>query len=144
MSRRAHTFLDASVIIFYCAAIFYLSSITVSHTPVYPFPGFDKLAHAGLYGGLALLVSRFVYGDLRRSPVSAMLIAASFTVLYGFSDEIHQSFVPTRQAEASDFAADMAGALLAVAAWYFIFRPKRRPALLLQAQTEKVTDDVQV
>jgi VanZ family protein len=99
-----------------------------------------------LYGGLALLVSRFVYGDLRRSPVSAMLIAASFTIFYGFSDEIHQSFVPTRYAQASDFAADMVGALLAVGAWYVIFHPKRRPALLLQAQphNEKVADDVQV
>jgi hypothetical protein len=146
LSRRAHAYLDASAIVFYCAAIFYLSSIPIDCAPVYPFPGFDKVAHVGLYAGLGLLVCRFAYGDLRRNPVSTMLISASFTILYGFSDEVHQSFVPTRYAAASDFAANMAGALLAVAVWYFLFRPKRKPLLLLQAQpqTEKVADDVQI
>ena len=93
-----------------------------------------------------MLVCRFASGDLRRNPTSAMLIAASFTILYGFSDEFHQYFVPGRFADPADFAADAAGALLATALWYLIFRPRRRPLLLLQAQlqTEKVTDDVQV
>jgi VanZ family protein len=118
----------------------------LTHLPSYPFPCFDKLAHVGLYGGLAMLVCRFAAGDLKRSPISAMLIAAAFTTLYGFSDEIHQSFVPERFPDAVDFAADIAGALLAVAMWFVLMRPKHRPMLLLQAQpqTEKVTDDVQV
>ncbi len=146
MNRRTHAILDASAIVFYCAAIFYLSSRPISYPMAYPFSGFDKLAHAGLFGGLGMLVCRFAASDLRRAPAPSMLIAASFTTLYGFTDEFHQYFVPGRFAGPADFAADTAGALLAVMLWYFLFRPKRRPALLLQAQpqVEKVTDDVQV
>jgi hypothetical protein len=146
LSRRAHTFLDASTIIFYCAAIFYISSIPITDPVTYLFPGFDKIMHIGLYGGLALLVCRFAANDLRRNPASAMLIAASFTILYGFSDEIHQSFIPERLADPADFAANIAGAVLAVVLWYAVFRPRHKPMLLLQAQpqTEKVTDDVQI
>lgn len=146
MSRRTHTTLDALAIAFYCAAIYWLSSMPLTHPPSYPFPGFDKLTHIGLYGGLAMLVCRFAAGDLKRSPISAMLIAAAFTTLYGFSDEIHQFFVPERSADPADFAADIAGALVAVVLWYLLMRPKPGRLLLLQAQskTEKVADDVQV
>jgi VanZ family protein len=134
LSRRVHFSLDLASIIFYCGVIFFLSSIPRPVPPVYPFPGFDKVAHVVLYGGLGILVCRFLANDLRRAAPASMIVAAAFTTLYGLSDEIHQAFVPGRIAAASDFAANTAGAVLAVLAWYYILRPKGRPALFLMAQ----------
>jgi VanZ family protein len=39
-------------------------------------------------------------------------IAVLTTVLFGLSDEFHQSFVPNRVADVLDFAADSLGAFL--------------------------------
>ena len=146
MSRRTHFILDASTIIFYCVTIFILSSSRIEGPPMYPFPGFDKFVHMGLYAGLAMLVCRFLANHLRRSAPAAMILAATFASLYGLSDEIHQNFVPTRNASASDFIANTAGAVLAVLVWYFLARPRKKPALLIMTDPprEKSTDDIQV
>ena len=146
MSRRVHIILDLAAILFYCAAIFYLSSLPMDAPPAYPFPGFDKLLHVALFGGLGLLVCRFLARDLRRSPLAAMLIAATFTSLYGLSDEIHQLYVKGRFGTAGDFAANTVGAILAVVLWYYLMRPRRRPSLLIltEATQEKSGNDVPV
>jgi len=39
-----------------------------------------------------------------------MLLSVVSASLYGISDEIHQSFVPFREAEVADVIADMLGA----------------------------------
>ena len=44
------------------------------------------------------------------------ILLAVIGVLYGLSDEIHQSFVPNRECTLSDFLADAIGVLLALAA----------------------------
>lgn len=136
--------LDIAAILFYCAGIFFLSSITMYELPSYPFPGFDILGHIAIYAGLAMLVCRFLANHMRHSAPAAMLIAVTLTTLYGLSDEIHQSFVPGRFATAGDFAADAAGAAMAVVLWYLLMRPSRRPLILLQAElpAEEVDDDV--
>jgi VanZ family protein len=43
--------------------------------------------------------------------------AALAAVLYGLSDEVHQSFIPGRDASVGDVVADALGALLGAAAW---------------------------
>lgn len=146
MSRRIHFALDFAAIVFYAGAIFALSSIPQIEPPVYPFPGFDKVAHLVLFGGLGMLVCRFLANDLRRSAPAAMLVGATLTTLYGLSDEIHQACVPGRIASYMDFAANAAGAVLAVLFWYFVLRPRRRPSLLLLTEVsgDKAEDDVQV
>ena len=96
LSRRVHAIADMAAIVFYAGTIFVLSSYELDRLPDYPFSGFDKLAHAALYGGLGILACRFLANDLRRSAPAAMIIAATLTSLYGLSDEIHQFFVPGR------------------------------------------------
>ncbi len=79
-----------------------------------PFPGADKLAHAAwffLLGLLAYRAGRSAEGWSRRRAVAAVLLAAT---LWGASDEAHQAFVPGRDVEAADLAADVAGAALGV------------------------------
>jgi VanZ family protein len=43
-----------------------------------------------------------------------MLLSAISATLYGISDEIHQSFVPFREAEVADVIADTIGAFSGV------------------------------
>ncbi len=82
-------------------------------------PFFDKLLHTGGYGLLGLLFcrafrSRWPAAPGRSLARSAVLSAA----LFGLSDEIHQSFVAFRTADAWDVLADAVGAALGVG-FYF-------------------------
>lgn len=95
--------------------IFLLSS-QPDLSPITPFrfQGMDKVAHAVAYGICAILVRRAALP----SP-GATLIGWLVPVLYGTTDEFHQSFVPGRDMSFWDVVADAAGAALAlmIAAW---------------------------
>ena len=76
-------------------------------------PGSDKIAHAGWFFLLGLLVWRAARdgeGWPRRRTTLLLIFGA---LLWGISDEAHQSFVPGRAVEAADLAADVAGAAVA-------------------------------
>ena len=73
---------------------------------------FSSAAHALEYAVLAVLLA-FALEGRRRSLLVAFLVA----VLYGISDEFHQSFVPGRTPDPWDVACDAAGALAALALW---------------------------
>jgi VanZ family protein len=88
----------------------------LSHQPQLPhvsfaFEGIDKLIHAGVYGTLTLSLL-LADGVPRRAWLWAVAAA-----LYGVTDELHQSFVPGRQADVMDLVADVGGATLAAALW---------------------------
>jgi VanZ family protein len=86
----------------------------------------DKVAHALLYSGLGFLVARALTGG-RRQHVSFWLAIATVAAvtLYGLTDETHQLFVPNRQFDLKDLAADLVGASIGTAAqWLWgIIRP---------------------
>ena len=65
-----------------------------------------KLVHLVVFGMLAALL-RWALPAIR----GRWLVAFVGAVLYGISDEIHQSFVPTREGAAIDIAVDAVGAL---------------------------------
>jgi VanZ family protein len=97
------------------AAIFYLSSIP-------DIPIAEPLAISGHsigYFVLAVLVVRALAGGLpRRIGVRVAAIALLVTVVYGISDEFHQSFVPGREASVYDVVTDAIGALAGtIACW---------------------------
>ena len=85
----------------YMGLIFHLSSLPGGQVGI-PAP-WDKLAHLAEYAVLGFLLGR---GSGRVSL--AFLVAA----LYGATDELHQAFVPGREASALDWLADAAGAFL--------------------------------
>lgn len=107
---------------------------TMSHQQVTPDPGpwflgNDKLNHALAYAVLALLLFAALRFGLDWTPRGAALLAFVLASLYGVSDEVHQSFVPTRVTELNDWLADAAGAALATGAAWLVTRMRiARPA----------------
>jgi VanZ family protein len=77
----------------------------------------DKAAHAMEYAGLGALTLRALargkLAGVRRGVVIGALLVAVF---YGLSDEAHQYFVPGRDCDLRDVAADAFGAGVAVGA----------------------------
>ena len=80
---------------------------------IFSFPALDKIAHALLYGGLAGIVSIGLWrSNETLRPAFHFGIPVVFSVLYGFSDEIHQIYVPERSFEFMDLLADGIGATI--------------------------------
>jgi len=92
------------------------------------FPHADKVVHALEYAVLAFLSAR---AFLRTRPAWAAgrvaLASAALAAVYGATDELHQSFVPEREAALADLAGDAAGALAGAGLWASVCR--RRAAL---------------
>ena len=114
MSRRARLVLWAPVALL-LSYEFYLSS--QSSLPSLTFgvevQHFDKLEHFTYFfvmGALLVRAARFGEGWTARRTALLLVAAAS---LYGSLDELHQSFVPGRDAEAGDVLADTLGATAA-------------------------------
>lgn len=87
----------------------------------------DKITHALAFGLLAALAYFAVRVGHRARPPVAALLAWLVATAYGGADEIHQSFVPTRQPDWYDWMADATGAFLAVLSLALIeMLPRRR------------------
>lgn len=79
------------------------------------FHGLDKLLHACAFGSLAFTLSYWFAADKwLTKPFRYFVVVCLITACYGISDEIHQIFVPGRDASIYDWFADCAGAVLAV------------------------------
>lgn len=95
---------------------FFLSAQSPSGLPGFG-PWFwqkDKVEHAFYFfvtGVLAVRAARAGEGWGRTKTAVFLLLAA---VLWGCSDEIHQSYTPGRDVEIGDVLADVAGVALAV------------------------------
>ena len=97
-----------SLTILYMLLIFYLSSLP---RPIkYELaPGMDKILHLFEYAILGYLLEV----SLKKSQVRAYLIVAWLIgSFYGVTDEIHQSFVPGREASFIDLIADSLGSFI--------------------------------
>ena len=120
--RRARRFLPAAA---YYAIIFYLSSR--SKFPVEsPFSGFDLLAHVGLFGLLGLLLGWALLPPGGRGTLGRAGWAVGLGLLAGVADECHQLFVPGRNADVWDAAADVLGVAVGVGLSAWLARRARR------------------
>jgi len=98
----------------WAAIIFVSSSIPSARLPHLTVFGIDKLVHFGIFFVLCLLVHRG-FRHQSRFPVLArygLALSILATMLYGVSDELHQSFVPGRNPNVFDVIADGVGGLL--------------------------------
>jgi VanZ family protein len=104
----------------YMLVIFILSSMPHLKPPDLGFRPVDKVSHALEYGVLGVLLFRTAAFRYTFSP-RLFIILVCIGVLYGISDEIHQSFVPHRVSSVWDVAADSVGivlGLLAARLWH--------------------------
>lgn len=103
--------------------IFFLSHQPGTFFGPYSFDGVDKLAHFVIYSILSLSVIYAFTGKYRikkkRLVVGTVMIVG---LLYGVSDELHQTFIPGRFSTISDVVADVAGALFVCLIWLFFTR----------------------
>ena len=107
------------------AVVFWLSSLS-------DVPGsrlfWDKAIHALIYAGLGVLALRAFHGGFTEPRPAPTLLAASAVILWGVSDEFHQSFVPGRDASGWDVLADAIGFAFAVGVVALLTRRSARPA----------------
>jgi len=91
------------VLMLYAAGIAALSHLSFGGGEGWtPFVGFDKLFHAAEFA--------LFYALAWRSTGRRRLLSLLLTAVYAASDELHQAFVPGRDASAFDFLADIGGA----------------------------------
>ena len=91
----------------YAALIFWLSS-QPNPLPALTERFWDKAIHFAEYGALGALLL-VALRESRVAPLRAAVLAALVASLYGASDEVHQSFVPERDADVRDWLADTIG-----------------------------------
>lgn len=102
------------------AIIFWLSSLSSAPGADYVW---DKLLHTVGYAGLGFLAMRAFHGGFTRPRPAPTLYAALTVILWGISDEFHQSFVPGRDSSALDVVADAVGFSLSVLLLLLAARP---------------------
>jgi len=107
----------------YAALIFFLSSQSKFPEELPFFFGLDKIIHCVEYFIFGALVYRWMASSERFSSRRTVLTATIVVgVLYAFSDEWHQSFVPGRDASLWDGLFDSLGVLAASFAYPYVRR----------------------
>ena len=102
---------------FWCAVIFTLSSIPTLPSPKIIWWDFvlKKSAHVIEYAILYYLFFRAFSKNFslkKNFPIAVCCLL--FTVLYAFSDEFHQSFIPGRHMKLMDIGFDSLGMLISL------------------------------
>ncbi len=102
--------------ILYAALIFYVSSQKLPELPTpFQIDYIDLIAHFLEYALFAYLCWR-AFSTIKTNVLQKHLlfVILVLSILYGFSDELHQYYVPGRQMDVFDFIADSAGAIAVV------------------------------
>jgi VanZ family protein len=73
----------------------------------------SSLGHIVFYGILYLLSSNAIRGSFKVRSQFAALLSLFIVLLYGISDEFHQSFVPGRDSSVIDIGLDLIGGIIA-------------------------------
>jgi VanZ family protein len=110
IQKRKRTLLSLWLpVVLYAGLIFLLSSLEHPPPLTEQIRFGDKMAHALGYGVFGFLLLR----GLKRSGAPwPLFLAWGIATLYGVSDELHQYFVPGRDADLLDLLADSVGALV--------------------------------
>ena len=80
----------------------------------------DKVAHGAEYFVFTVLLFRYFVLSRHKTPAEALRLCLLIGLMYAALDELHQLFIPKRECNIYDFAADAAGILSgAIAAWQY-------------------------
>jgi VanZ family protein len=98
-------------VIFWCGLIFFFSSIPNLKTVANPLwdEVIRSIIHLLIFGLLFLLFYRALNAFQEKKKFTLPLV---FSLFYSLSDEIHQSFVPTRTFQIRDLGVDSLGIFL--------------------------------
>ena len=113
-------------VLMYMGMIFYLShqSAMPIEVPEWVFY-FDKVVHGLIFGVLGFLFLRaWLQGKWHTVTWKSVMAAILFTILYGITDEYHQSFIPGRTPDYQDLIADGIGAAVICLSTYAWFKPQ--------------------
>jgi VanZ family protein len=113
----------------WAAVIFVLSGqpgLRVSDDPGVDLPT-RHLAHVAAYALLTLLLGWALSGRGARPTPRTIGLSALLAVLYGVTDEWHQTFVPSRTGRVEDLVWDGLGALLGAMLLLAVSRAEDRP-----------------
>lgn len=114
----------------YAFLIYMVSAWSQPPLPSIEIPSIDKLFHFIEYLILGYLLRRALTNQANKFwKRYAAIFAVIFTLLYGVSDEIHQSFVPEREAELFDLFSDGLGGVVAQIIYFSTSGRKKSNAL---------------
>lgn len=101
--------------VIWAGLIFLFSSLTVTPTSEFYWKDFiiKKTAHIVEYGVFATLLYRALRGS-GVEKLNAALISILIAVVYGATDEFHQSFTPGREPRVRDVVFDTIGAVAGI------------------------------
>ncbi len=113
MSKKLYYWLPP---LLWMAIIFYFSSfpkVSITENTLYAFI-FFKTLHIIEYAILYFLLFRAFYflNNKKFSLKDKFILTISIAILYAISDEVHQTFVPTREGRLRDVFIDTASILL--------------------------------
>jgi VanZ family protein len=124
---RTHLLVYWLPLALYVGLVFLLSSLSRPPFRLPPVRHLDKLAHFLEYSGLAFLLARALWAARPRTRFSHLVLATlGLVALLAGLDELYQSTVPRRDADAWDFLADVLGGCLGVLAYGSLAEKRRR------------------
>jgi len=116
-------------VLLYCLLIFIQSSYP-SPENIPNLPYLDKLIHFAVYAILGVLFFRaFRTQRFKENINMVIMLSILSSSLYGMSDEVHQYFVPHRDADIMDFFADVMGSICGL--YIFNSLKKVRPSNII-------------
>lgn len=112
-------------------ALIFRSSATTGSELGFLMPPLDKLAHGFVYMCLGISFALwFKPSYWKERALKAFLISLLLSVLYGASDEFHQTFVPGRDGGIPDLCADALGALVGISLYFLLIKKMILPKTL--------------
>lgn len=106
---------------FVMGTIFFLSHKTGDEIELPAFAYSDLVAHMMIYSALAAAVLYAWSSKFKEChSIKVVCSTVAFCLLYGISDEFHQSFVPGRYVSGMDVVADTVGAIVVCTGWWVV------------------------
>ena len=101
--------------------LYWLAIFALTHSPIVPMPkievrAIDKIAHLGVFAGLAFLLCS-AGTALGHRPQRLFAAVFAIVAIYGALDEVTQQLVPQRFSDFHDWIADMLGAGIGITAF---------------------------
>ena len=126
INARFKNFLFYWLPIFIYCLLIYIQSSYPSPEEVPQLPYIDKVLHFAAYALLsALFLRAFKTLPIKDNIRLITILAITLSSLYGISDEIHQYYVPYRDADIMDALADIIGSIFGVYIYNFFGLERR-------------------